>query len=611
MPVSPAGSIGASALAVYNWDLATQLSGFLASLTAGQGARIVTVGDSTTLGFGSAVSGFRGLSYPAELAQALLALGVSAQSDNFLGQGNENGDTTDQRVSLSGAAAYIGWYDAGGQVIETNAPGQTVSFSLNTPGNYNRLSVSYIDLGSGALTVSVDGTAVGTMQFGNTGSTKSQTITIPAGLHGQVTLTADFASPTYIQGAAFSSSTSNQVQIFNAAIGGWGAGNANISVLNGQVLHGSAQGFGQVAGTAALSPNLALIDLGINDITGFTNSGVEVPTATIAANLEQIIATYRAMGCDVILVIPQPFSDPNYAAGLPALRAALEQVSLAGNVPIINGTSSSTLPAGTLDFSGLSYNQLWFGQSGENLLINVLGASQQVVVQNWFLKAGSELADLTTADGTLPAANVAALTTAMQTFLTLNPGFNPATSSTTSLAGAAFAGALASAVQANWTTSGTTPPCFCPGTLIATPGGPVAVENLRAGDFVTVSYAGGQRIKWIGWCTYMGTFANTHLTLPICIKPGAIEDGIPARELRVSPGHAIAVDGWHGPCRPAGQQPHHLPAPRSRQRHLFSHRTGHTRNNLRGGLPGGKLPGHRPALPVRECRGVRAAIPRP
>jgi len=637
VPVSPVGSIGASPLAVYNWDPATQLAGFLASLAARQGARIVTVGDSTTLGFGSAAEGFRGLSYPAELAQALTGLGVSAQSDNFLGQGNENGDTTDERVSLSGGAAYVGLYDAGGQVIETTAAGQAISFTLNTPGEYNQLSVSYVDAGSGSITVSVDGTAVGTLQFGNSGNTLSQTIAIPAGLHGEVTLTANSASPTYIQGAAFSSSTSNQVQIFNAAIGGWGAGNANTSVFNGQVLHGSAEGFGQVAGTAALSPNLALIDLGLNDITGFTNNGVPVPAATIAANIEQIIATYRAIGCDVILVLPQPFSDPTYAAGLPALRAALEQVSLADNVPIIdlsatygnnfaalnaaglmsdnlhpdatlyadigtqianllanaiNGTGTptaatvqgtsgndtlsssaatstlignggsdtynvaagasattiingaSTLPAGALDFSGLSYNQLWFGQSGENLAITVLGTGQSVVVQNWFLQAGSELADLTTSDGTLLAANVAALTTAMQAFLTLNPGFNPATSSATSLADSLFAGTLASAVQANWTTSGISPPCFCPGTLIATPGGPVPVENLRAGDLVTTMYAGRQRIKWIGRRTYKGAFANTPLTLPICLLPGAIADGIPARELRVSPGHAIVLEGW-------------------------------------------------------------------
>jgi len=132
----------------------------------------------------------------------------------------------------------------------------------------------------------------------------------------------------------------------------------------------------------------------------------------------------------------------------------------------------------------------------------------------------------------------------MQAFLAANVSFNPATSSVTNLDNSLFVGTLATAVQANWTTSGGTPPCFCPGTLIGTPDGAVPVENLRPGDLVTTVHAGVQRVKWIGRRAYKGASANTHLVLPICILPGAIAEGIPARELRVSPGHAIALDGW-------------------------------------------------------------------
>jgi hypothetical protein len=78
VPTSPAGTIGDNPLVVYNWDPASQLANFLAALAAGMGASIATVGDSTTLGFGSAVSGFRVLSYPAELSQALAQDGIAA-----------------------------------------------------------------------------------------------------------------------------------------------------------------------------------------------------------------------------------------------------------------------------------------------------------------------------------------------------------------------------------------------------------------------------------------------------------------------------------------------------------------------------------------------------
>ncbi len=87
-------------------------------------------------------------------------------------------------------------------------------------------------------------------------------------------------------------------------------------------------------------------------------------------------------------------------------------------------------------------------------------------------------------------------------------------------------------------------PCFCAGTRIATAAGEVKVEDLAIGDLVETLHAGLQKIKWIGRRSYDGRFiaANKDI-LPICIKRDAIAEDVPARDLFVSPGHAICIEG--------------------------------------------------------------------
>lgn len=85
-------------------------------------------------------------------------------------------------------------------------------------------------------------------------------------------------------------------------------------------------------------------------------------------------------------------------------------------------------------------------------------------------------------------------------------------------------------------------PCFTPGTLIATPKGERRVEDLQVGDRVITRDNGIQEIRWIGSRDLKGSELKraSHLN-PVCIRKGALGNGLPERDMRVSPNHRVLV----------------------------------------------------------------------
>lgn len=89
-----------------------------------------------------------------------------------------------------------------------------------------------------------------------------------------------------------------------------------------------------------------------------------------------------------------------------------------------------------------------------------------------------------------------------------------------------------------------TPPCFTPGTLIATDRGPRPVEALGKGDLVRTLDSGLQPLVWVGQTAYgRDALAARPEARPIRIAAHAFGPGLPARDMRVSAQHRILVEG--------------------------------------------------------------------
>ena len=84
--------------------------------------------------------------------------------------------------------------------------------------------------------------------------------------------------------------------------------------------------------------------------------------------------------------------------------------------------------------------------------------------------------------------------------------------------------------------------CFYPGTRIATPQGDKLVEALQPGDMVLTTN-GAKPVRWLGQSHVSTRFADPLRSLPVRIAQGALGDGLPVRDLLLSPDHALFMDG--------------------------------------------------------------------
>ena len=92
---------------------------------------------------------------------------------------------------------------------------------------------------------------------------------------------------------------------------------------------------------------------------------------------------------------------------------------------------------------------------------------------------------------------------------------------------------------------GSSPLCYLKGTRIRTKRGEVEIEQLLIGEAILTHSGKYRPLKWVGQSRYKkNTDSDWKLEVkPVCITRSAIDDNVPARDLYVSPAHAMYLEG--------------------------------------------------------------------
>jgi hypothetical protein len=143
--------------------------------------------------------------------------------------------------------------------------------------------------------------------------------------------------------------------------------------------------------------------------------------------------------------------------------------------------------------------------------------------------------------------DIAGLTLTSNETLTLGPDgvlTIPGTTDTLTFTGTSERDSVTLSLDGEGGTEITDTLCYLRGTRILTTTGEVPVEDIHIGDSLVSRFGAIRPVKWIGCQNYDLRFVRDNKAkLPVCIQAGALGEKMPARDLFVSPGHSMLLDG--------------------------------------------------------------------
>lgn len=308
----------------------------IARLRAATGTfRVAMVGDSTTVGFDSALSGYTNAKVGSvlnRLATLLTAKGIAAQSDSFFGNGNVGGNATNYNAynplvtfPVAGFQPSGSLPGLGGQAFQCTTSGGTLAF---TPVSaFDTIDVYYFQSGTaGSFAVNVDGGAA--LQTINANGTPTNllkaTVTGASLATHTVNIVASSGSPVFIVGIAVRASTVPRVELYNMGV----AATTISSYESGSFP------FNLLAQLPVVAPDLTFINLTINDIN------TQVTTVAAYQAAMQLAITAALGSGDVILMIGNPGNTAPWTAGViaPQYQAAIYALAQLNNLPVLDIT---------------------------------------------------------------------------------------------------------------------------------------------------------------------------------------------------------------------------------------------------------------------------------
>jgi Hint domain len=307
---------------------------------------------------------------------------------------------------------------------------------------------------------------------------------------------------------------------------------------------------GETIGALTLNNAGATLALGANSLV-ITNSGGQAGTAALTAGHVTIaggsISTTGgisvASAADIIGA--GTIGGTGSLSGAGVVKVSGGTLTISANISDATGLGFATTGTATLALGGalIGSDNIAFGDASDTLSLTTATS----------LSSFSSASNTITLSGFVAGDVIHIGSGATVTKVVLSHPTGSTTDVNVSLSGGGTAVFHLSSAEtglfANWTTTDISlnaNPCYLAGTRILTARGEVAVEELNVGDLLVTQAGEALPIRWIGTRDHVVRLIpadERQKLLPIRFARGSLGNGLPRRDLFISPEHCVSMDG--------------------------------------------------------------------